>query len=170
MEGVMNYLDGKKCLYEILESVTPEDEKMFFLNIEYLKNYNGVVIGPIHDDWFGNIFDVFLTTNTCECNELYNWNNFKEAKRKLEGIEKPSSKCFHLKEGLKIGFEHEMVLSDCYPDSIPEPKWVTLYNEWTDQKNAYKRRFMTDEDLKNYSNFLTNVVEGIQTAIEKTNC
>ena len=39
-----------------------------------------------------------------------------------------------------------MVLSECYPDSIPEPKWVTLYNEWTIQKNAYKQRFMTDNE------------------------
>ena len=139
----MNYLDGKKCLDEILNAVTLEDEKLFFLNIEYLKNYDGVVIGQVHSDFFGNIFDVFLTKNTSK-NELYNWNSFKEAKKKLEGKENPSSKCYHLKKGLKIAFEHEMALSDCYPDNVPEPKWVTLYNEWTDKKNEYKRRFVTD--------------------------
>ena len=67
-------------------------------------------------------------------------------------------------------FEHKMVLSEYYPDSIPEPKWVTLYNEWTIQKNAYKQRFMTDKALKNHSNFLTNIIEGIQSAIEITDC
>ena len=67
-------------------------------------------------------------------------------------------------------FEHKMVLSEYYPDSIPEPKGVTLYNEWTIQKNAYKQRFMTDEALKNHSNFLTNIIEGIQSAIEITDC
>ena len=152
----MNYFDGKKCLDEILNAVTPEDEKLFFLNIEYLKNYDGVVIGQIHSDSFGNIFDVFLTKNTSK-NKLYNWNSFKEAKKKLERKENPSSKCYHLKKGLKIAFEHEMVLSDCYPYSVPEPKWVTLYNEWTDKKNEYKRRFMTNEELQNHSVFLSDI-------------
>ena len=59
----MNYSDGKKCLDEILNAVTPDDEKLFFLNIEYLKNYDGVVIGQIYSDSFGNNFDVFLTKN-----------------------------------------------------------------------------------------------------------
>ena len=88
---------------------------------------------------------VFLTKNASK-NKIYNWNSFKEAKKKLEGKENPSSKCYHLKKGLKIAFEHEMVLSDCYPDSVPEPKWVTLYNEWIDKKNEYKRRFMTNAE------------------------
>lgn len=56
----MNYFDGKKCLDEILNAVTPEDEKLFFLNIEYLKNYDGVVIGQVHNDGFGNILMFFL--------------------------------------------------------------------------------------------------------------
>ena len=30
--------------------------------------------------------------------------------------------------------------------------------------------FMTDKALKNHSNFLTNIIEGIQSAIEKTDC
>ena len=38
------------------------------------------------------------------------------------------------------------------------------------KKNAYKQRFMTDEALKNHSNFLTNIIEGIQSAIEITDC
>lgn len=167
MEDCMNYLDGKKCLDEILNAVTPEDEKMFFLNIEYLKNYNGAVIGPIHKDGFGNIFDVFLTKNIGSLDDLYTWNSFEEAKKKLEGQENPSSKCFSLKEGLRIGFEHEMVLSDCYPDTVFEPKWVSLYNEWVVQKNEYKRRFMTEEDLKQRSDFFLSIANGIQSAIEK---
>ena len=61
------------------------------------------------------------------------------------------------KKGLKIAFEHEMVLSDCHPDSVPEPKWVTLYNEWTDKKNEYKRRFMTNEKLQNHSVVLSDI-------------
>lgn len=148
----MDYLDGKKCLNEILNAITPEDEKLFFLNIEYFKNYKGTVIGQIHNDFFGHIFDVFLTKNISE-NKLYNWNSFKEAKKKLEGKENPSSKCFPLRKGLKIAFKHEMVLNDCYPNSVSEPKWVTLYNEWTDKKNEYKRRFMTKEELQSYSVF-----------------
>ena len=147
----MDYLDGKKCLNEILNAITPEDEKLFFLNIEYFKNYKGTVIGKIHNDFFGNIFDVFLTKNISE-NKLYNWNSFKEAKKKLEGIENPSSKCFPLRKGLKIAFTHEMALNDCYPNSVSEPKWVTLYNEWTDKKNEYKRCFMKEE-LQSYSVF-----------------
>ena len=148
----MDYLDGKKCLNEILNAITPEDEKLFFLNIEYFKNYKGRVIGQIHNDFFGHIFDVFLTKNISE-NKLYNWNSFKEAKKKLEGKENPSSKCFPLRKGLKIAFKHEMVLNECCPNSVSEPKWVTLYNEWTDKKNEYKRRFMTKEELQSYSIF-----------------
>ena len=148
----MDYLDGKKCLNEILNAITPEDEKLFFLNIEYFKNYKGTVIGQIHNDFFGHIFDVFLTKNISE-NKLYNWNSFKEAKKKLEGKENPLSKCFPLRKGLKIAFKHEMVLNDCYPNSVSEPKWVTLYNEWTDKKNEYKRCFMTKEELQSYSIF-----------------
>lgn len=102
---------------EILNAVTPEDEKMFFLNIEYLKNYNGAIIGYVHNDGFGNIFDVFLTKNIGSLDDSYTWNSF----------------------------EHEMVLSDCYPDTVSEPKWVSLYNEWVVQKNEYKRRFMPDQ-------------------------
>ena len=162
----MNYLDGKKCLDEILNAVTPEDEKLFFLNIEYLKNYDGVVIGQIHNDGFGNIFDVFLTKNIGSLDDLYTWNSFEEAKKKLEGQENPSSKCFSLKEGLRIGFEHEMVLSDCYPDNVPEPKWVSLYNEWVVQKNEYKRRFMTNEELQNHSAFLSDVATTIKSVIK----
>lgn len=158
----MNYLDGNLCLDEILESVTPEDEKMFFLNIEYLENFKGVVIGPTHKDWFGNIFDVFLTTNKNAFSESYIWNDFDEAKIKLEEKENPSSKCFHLKEGLKIAFEHEMVLSNCYPDNISEPKWVSLYNEWTDQKNAYKQNRLTPTEIKNQLNFTSVVVNGFK--------
>ena len=162
----MNYFEGKKCLDEILNAVTPEDEKLFFLNIEYLKNYDGVVIGQIHNDGFGNIFDVFLTKNTGSLDDLYTWNSFEEAKKKLEGQENPSSKCFSLKEGLRIGFEHEMVLSDCYPDNVPEPKWVSLYNEWVVQKNEYKRRFMTNEELQNHSAFLSDVETTIKSVIK----
>lgn len=164
----MNYLDGNKCLDEILESVTPEDEKTFFLNLEYLKSYTGWVIGRIHKDWFGNIFDVFLTTNKNALSEDYIWNNFEEAKEKLEGKENPSSKCFHLKEGLKIAFEHEMALSECYPETINEPKWVALYNDWTDQKNAYKKQFLTEKELNAYSNFISDVIKGVQVALNKT--
>ena len=160
----MDYLDGKKCLNEILNAITPEDEKLFFLNIEYLKNYKGTVIGKIHNDFFGNIFDVFLTKNISE-NKLYNWNSFKEAKKKLEGIENPSSKCFPLRKGLKIAFKHEMVLNDCYPNSVSEPKWVTLYNEWTDKKNEYKRRFMKEE-LQSYSVFFSNVAATVKSIIK----
>lgn len=59
-----------------------------------------------------------------------------------------------------------MVLSDCYPDSVPEPKWVTLYNEWTDKKNEYKRRFMTNEELQNHSAFLSDVATTIKSVIK----
>ena len=160
----MDYLDGKKCLNEILNAITSEDEKLFFLNIEYLKNYKGTVIGKIHNDFFGNIFDVFLTKNISE-NKLYNWNSFKEAKKKLEGKENPSSKCFPLRKGLKIAFKHEMVLNDCYPNGVSEPKWVTLYNEWTDKKNEYKRRFMKEE-LQSYSVFSSNVAATVKSIIK----
>ena len=59
-----------------------------------------------------------------------------------------------------------MVLSDCYPDSVPEPKLVTLYNEWTDKKNEYKRRFMTNEELQNHSAFLSDVATTIKSVIK----
>ena len=59
-----------------------------------------------------------------------------------------------------------MILSDCYPNSVPEPKWVTLYNEWTDKKNEYKHRFMTNEELQNHSVFLSDVATTIKSVIK----
>ena len=103
----MNYIDGRKCLDEILAAVTPEDEERFLLSVEYLKNYKGVVIGPIHEDWYGNCVDVFLTKNKFpgkDENYIYTWNSFDEAKKKIEGKENTSQRVFHVKEGLKIAF------------------------------------------------------------------
>lgn len=72
-----------------------------------------------------------------------------------------------IKKGLKIAFEHEMVLNNCYPDSIVEPKWVTLYNEWINQKGEYTQRFMTNKDLEQCSNFIKDIANGVQSTIEK---
>ena len=164
---MMNYLDGEKCLDEILAAVTPEDEEIFFIAPEYLKDYTGVVIGPIHEDWYGNIANVFLTKNYCDLDDTLTWGAFEEAKRKLEEQDNSSSKCFKLKEGLKIAFEHEMFLSDCYPDTITEPKWFSLYNEWTDLKNEYKRKHMSKEELAASAKFFADIASGFENAMKK---
>ncbi len=131
----MNYLDRKKCLDEILNAVTPEDEKNYLLSVEYIKNYKGVVIGPVHKDGYGNCVDVFLTKNKFELDttDEWTWNSFKEAKKKIEKKENSSQRVFHVKKGLRIAFEHEMLVDSCF-NSISNPKWYVLYNEWFDSR------------------------------------
>ncbi len=160
----MDYRDGKKCLDEILAAVTPEDEEQYFCNVEYLEHYNGVVIGKIHDDWFGNIFEVFQTKNQWKSSDFYTWNSFEEAKKRLEGKDNPASKCFRLKEGLRIAFEHEMILSELYDGD--DPKWVVLYNKWLDLKNEYLRKFMSNEDLQKRSESLLELADAFSKAIK----
>ena len=167
----MDYRDGKKCLDEILAAVKPEDEEQYFCNVEYLEHYNGVVLGEIHDDWFGNIFEVFETKNKWVINgkidDFYTWNSFEEAKKRFEEKDNPASKCFRLKEGLRIAFEHEMILSELYDGD--DPKWVVLYNKWLDLKNEYLRKFMSDEDLQKRSEALLELADAFSKAIEGEN-
>ena len=165
----MNYLDGnKKCLAEILDAVTPEDEKNSFLILEYVKNYTGIVIGPIHEDGYGNTFELFYTKMHSDLDEIYNWDNFKEAKKQLKKIKDFPEKIFHLKKGIKIAFEHEMMLPACdYKE--PQPKWVQLYGEWYTQMGDYKMKFATKEDLEQKSDFIQGLIEGINKTFEKHN-
>ena len=77
----------EKCLNEILESLKTEDEKMFFLKFEYLKNSMSR-LSDLHDDWFLNtkwylasvILIVFLNLNglLCIMNGLYKKNAYKQ--------------------------------------------------------------------------------------------
>ena len=123
----MNCLNAKKrCLKEILAAVTPEDEKRFFLGLEYVKNYNGIVISPVHKDGYGNECDL-MPMISFNVDPEWTWGSFKEAKKILE---KSPWKVFRLKKGIKIAFKHEMMLPDCYYDDDPKPKWLTLYGEW----------------------------------------
>ena len=50
----MDYIVGKNYLKEILAAVSREDEKNYLLDLEYMKHYKGVVLGPIHKDGYGN--------------------------------------------------------------------------------------------------------------------
>ena len=165
----MNYIDGQKCLDEILAAVTPEDEERFLLSVEYLKNYKGVVIGPIHEDWYGNCVDVFLTKNKFPGkyeNYIYTWNSFDEAKRKIEGKENTSQRVFHVKEGLKIAFEHGMLVDECFSSQCKEfPKWYVLYNEWFDSRGDYLEMFITDEDKEKRSREILAVADAFEKAL-----
>ena len=164
----MNYLDGnKKCLAEILAAVTKEDEKNSFVTLEYItKGHTGIVIGPIHEDGYGNTFELFSIKERCELDEFFNWDSFKEAKKKMKKAKYPLGRVFHLKKGIKIAFEHEMVLPDCY-DEGPKPKWVELYGEWYTQMGDYKMKFATKEDLKQKFDFIQGLIEGTENALKK---
>mgnify|MGYP001009686470 CR=1 FL=1 len=165
----MNYLDGnKKCLAEILDAVTPEDEKNSFLILEYVKNYTGIVIGPIHEDGYGNTFELFYTKMHSDLDEIYNWDNFKEAKKQLNKLESPHDKIFHLKKGIKIAFEHEMMLPDC-EDEGPKPRWVELYGEWYTQMGDYRMAHATEEELKWKADFIQGLIGGTENALKKYN-
>ena len=162
----MNYLNGnKKCLQEILDAVTPEDEKNYFVALEYVKGYTGIFIGPRHEDGYGNTFELFPVKKRCELDEIYNWDNFKKAKKQLNKLESPHDKIFHLKKGIKIAFEHEMVLPDCYYEE-PQPKWVQLYGEWYTQMGDYRMKFATEEDLKQKFDFIQGLIGGIENALK----
>ena len=138
----MNYIDGKKCLKEILAAVSKEDEKNYLLDLEYVKHYKGVVLGPIHKDGYGNWITVFKTKSVTphlsgdDTSDDYTWNSFKKAKQKLEKCENSSSRVFHIKKGLKIAFKHVMYLDGDMLDEI-KPRWYCLYNEWFMSRGEY---------------------------------
>lgn len=135
----MNFHDGKKrCLQEILDAVTPEDEKNSFLGLEYVKNYKGTILGPVYKDGYGNECDLMFVVSVDEDPE-WAWNSFKEAKIVLE--HKRPWKVFHLKKGIKIAFKHEMVLPDAFSSSGDIPEWVRLYGEWYKQMGDYRVLF-----------------------------
>ena len=60
-----------------------------------------------------------------------------------------------------------MFLSDCYPDTITEPKWFSLYNEWTDLKNEYKIKHMSKEELAASAKFFADIASGFENAMKK---
>lgn len=138
----MNYIDGKKCLKGILAAVSKEDEKNYLLDLEYVKHYKGVVLGPIHKDGYGNWVTVFKIKSVTphlsedETSDDYTWNSFKEAKKKLEKCENSSSRVFHIKKGLKIAFKHVMYLDGAMQDEI-NPRWYSLYVEWFKSRGEY---------------------------------
>ena len=57
----MDYIVGKNYLKEILAAVSREDEKNYLLDLEYMKHYKGVVLGPINKDGNGKWVNVFET-------------------------------------------------------------------------------------------------------------
>lgn len=162
----MNYLNGnKKCLAEILAAVTPEDEKTSFLGLEYVKHYKGTIIGQVCEDGYGNECDLFSTVSVDEDPE-WAWSSFKEAKKTLE--KNGPWKVFHLKKGIKIAFEHEMVLPDAYCSSDTlVPEWVRLYGQWYSQMGDYRMRFATKEELEQKSEFIKALAKGAENAIKK---
>lgn len=138
----MNYIVGKNYLKEILATISREDEKNYLLDLEYVKHYKGVVLGPIHKDGYGNWVTVFktksVTPNLSEdgTSDDYTWNSFKEAKKKREKCENSSSRVFHVKKGLKIAFKHVMYLDGDMLDEI-KPHWYSLYGEWFKSRGEY---------------------------------
>ena len=138
----MDYIVGKNYLKEILAAVSREDEKNYLLDLEYMKHYKGVVLGPIHKDGYGNWVTVFETKSVTphlsedDTSDEYTWNDFKAAKKKLEKCENSSSRVFHIKKGLKIAFKHVMYLDDGILDETP-PCWYSLYVEWFKSRGEY---------------------------------
>lgn len=150
----MNYIDGKKCLKEILAAVSREDEKNYLLDLEYVKHYKGVVLGPIHKDGYGNWVTVFETKSVTphlsedDTSDDYTWNSFKEAKQKLEKCENSSSRVFHIKKGLKIAFKHVMYLDDGILDATP--RWYSLYVEWFKSRGEYMQAHKSEWEKQAY--------------------
>ena len=151
----MDYIVGKNYLKEILAAVSREDEKNYLLDLEYVKHYKGVVLGPIHKDGYGNWVTVFKTKSVTphlsedDTSDNYTWNSFKEAKKKLEKCENSSSRVFHIKKGLKIAFKHVMYLDGDMLDEI-KPRWYSLYVEWFKSRceyiQAHKSEWEKQED------------------------
>lgn len=76
--------NGAELLEDILNSVTKAYGEKFFVSLEYLKECNGIVFGDIHDDWFGNVFDVWESAikfeGYGEFDRKYSWDLFEKAK------------------------------------------------------------------------------------------
>lgn len=164
----MDFRNGpKRCLQEILDAVTPEDEASTLLILEYVKHYKGVILGPVSKDGYGNVFDSFpIVYRSPIGDETYCWNSFKEAKRMREKEKNSAQKIFHLKKGLKIAFKHEMVLSDYY-DEGPHPKWVELYGQWFKQLGEYRMLFKTPEEKAAMYKFSQDLVKAGKEFLKK---
>ncbi len=163
----MNYLERNKCLDEILKAVTPEDEATTFLAVEYVKNYKGAIIGPIHEDGYGNWAELLPIKSSLKgVDNEYDWETFEAARKKLEFKKNTSRKCFPLKEGIVVAFEHEMV-ADTLLENGYEPLWLKKYLEWVDLKNEYKMKFISQEDINNTNSFFQTVISGFENVIQK---
>ena len=70
-----------------------------------------------------------------------------------------------MKKGIKIAFEHEMLLAGLVNDM--KPKWARLYDEGFSQMADYRMRFATEEDLKRKAEFIQGLVDVANAAVKK---
>lgn len=163
----MNYLNGNaRCLEEILAAITPEDNKKFFLGLEFYKNvkkYPGAIIGTVTKDGYGNECDLFETPSESE-DPGWAWKSYREAKKVLK---KQPWKFFHLKKGLKIAFEHEMVIPEGITPDDNTPECIRLYGEWYTQLGDYRMKFANKKDLEEKANFIQGLVQGVDNILDK---
>ena len=166
----MNYFNGnKRCLKEILDSVTAKDEATTLLILEYVKHYKGAVLGPVHKDGYGNTFfalPIIYNPLLIDDEEL-TWNSFREAKLKQEKQKNSGQKVFHLKKGLKIAFKHEMCLPDYY-ESGPHPKWMDLYGQWYKQMGEYRIKFISPEEKQQKYEAIQGIIQGSKNILKKS--
>lgn len=165
----MDYLNGnKRCLKEILDSVTAEDEATTLLILEYVKHYKGAILGPVHKDGYGNTFSALpIVHKPLLDDEDLTWSSFKEAKKKQEKQKNSGQKVFHLKKGLKIAFKHEMCLPDYYEKDI-HPEWMNLYGQWYKQMGEYRMKFMSPEEKQQKYNAIESIIKGCKNIIKKS--
>lgn len=163
----MNYLDGnEKCLAEIFAAITPEDDKNYLLALDYVKHYKGPFIGTAWKDGYENeceLFPIPFQSTLIDIEPDYHWESFRGAKKLLK--KDNYWKIFHVKKGIKIAFEHEMLLASFANDM--KPKWARLYDEWFSQMADYRMRFATEEDLKRKAEFIQGLVDVANAAVKK---
>ena len=158
----MNYLNGNKaCLAEILAAITPEDEKNYLLALEYVKRYKGPFIGAAWKDGYGNECELFPIPFQSAIDDTH-WESFRGAKKLLK--KDNYWKIFHVKKGIKIAFEHEMLLAGLANEF--KPKWAKLYDEWFEQLADYRMRFASEEELKRKADFIQGLVDGANAALK----
>ncbi len=70
-----------------------------------------------------------------------------------------------MKKGIKIAFEHEMLLAGLANDM--KPNWARLYDEWFSQLADYRMRFATKEEMKRKAEFIQGLVDVATASLKK---
>ena len=128
----------EKIQTEILDSITPELEKKYFVLSEYFGDgYDKPIIGNITKNGYGNSA-IILPLNDKRFPETKNFRTLNKH-YKNKGM-----KVYNLKEGLEVIFREKQIPGSDYKDC---PELYEKLNEWWDSWCSYARQFLDEKEL-----------------------